>query len=82
VDDRTKENFAQLEQDRTAVVKPGEISLLIPEVDEIHQMDNFTDRPTVEIHVCGKDLRGLDRVRYNLETGQISPFVTEKYDNC
>jgi len=82
VDDRTKEDFAQLEQDRSAVVKPGEISLLIPEVDEIHQMDNFTDRPTVEIHVYGKDLRGLDRVRYNLETGKISPFVTEKYDNC
>jgi predicted metal-dependent enzyme (double-stranded beta helix superfamily) len=82
VDDRTKEDFARLEQDRSAVVKPGEISLLMPEVDEIHQMDNFTDRPTVEIHVYGKDLRGLDRVRYNLETGQISAFVTEKYDNC
>ena len=82
VDDRTKEDFARLEQDRSALVKPGEISLLIPEVDEIHQMDNFTDRPTVEIHVYGKDLRGLDRVRYNLETGKISPFVTEKYDNC
>ena len=82
VDDRTKEDFARLEQDRSALVKPGEISLLIPEVDEIHQMDNFTDRPTVEIHVYGKDLRGLDRVRYNLETGKISPFVTEKYDTC
>ena len=82
VDDRSKEDFAQLEQDRSALVKPGEVSLLIPEVDEIHQMDNFTDRPTVEIHVYGKDLRGLDRVRYNLETGKISPFVTDKYDNC
>ncbi|MCI0792069.1 MAG: cysteine dioxygenase family protein [Chloroflexi bacterium] len=82
VDDRSKEDFAQLEQDRSAVVKPGEVSLLIPEVDEIHQMDNFTDRPTVEIHCYGRDLRGLDRHRYNLETGQISPFVTEKYDNC
>ena len=82
VDDRTKEDFARLEQDRSAVVKPGEISLLMPEVDEIHQMDNFTDRPTVEIHVYGKDLRGLDRVRYDLETGKIHPFVTDKYDNC
>jgi predicted metal-dependent enzyme (double-stranded beta helix superfamily) len=82
VDDRSRENYAQLEKDRGALVKPGEISLLIPEVDEIHQMDNFTDRPTVEIHVYGKDLRGLDRVRYNLETGEIRPFMTEKYDNC
>ena len=82
VDDRSREDYAQLEKDRAALVKPGEISLLIPEVDEIHQMDNFTDRPTVEIHVYGKDLRGLDRVRYNLETCQILPFMTEKYDNC
>ena len=82
VDDHSKEDFAQLEEDRSAVLKPGEISLLIPEVDEIHQMDNFTDRPTVEVHVYGQDLRGLDRLRYNLETGQITGFVTEKYDNC
>jgi len=82
LDDRTRDDHAQLEKDRTALVKPGEVSLLIPDVDEIHQMDNFTDRPTVEIHVYGKDLRGLNRCRYNLETGKISPFVTEKYDNC
>ena len=82
VDDREREDWARLERDRSAVVKPGEISLLIPEVDEIHQMDNFTDRPTVEIHVYGQDLRGLERFRYNLETGAIRQMMTEKYDNC
>ena len=82
VDDRERDDWAQLERDRSAVVKPGEISLLIPEVDEIHQMDNFTDRPTVEIHVYGQDLRGLERVRYDLETGAIRQMMTEKYDNC
>jgi len=82
VDDRSKEGYAQLEKDRDSLVKPGEVTLLVPEVDEIHQMDNFTDRPTVEIHCYGHDLRGLDRVRYNLETNQIQPFVTQKYDNC
>ena len=82
VDDRSKADYARLEKDRAAVVKPGEISLLIPEVDEIHQMDNFTEHPTVEIHVYGHDLRGLDRVRYHLETGKVTSFATEKYDNC
>jgi predicted metal-dependent enzyme (double-stranded beta helix superfamily) len=82
VDDREHDDWAHLEQDRSAVVKPGEISLLIPEVDEIHQMDNFTDRPTVEIHVYGNDLRGLERVRYDLETGAIQQMITQKYDNC
>ena len=82
LDDRSCPDYARLEKERPTLVKPGEVSLLIPDVDEIHQMDNFTDRPTLEIHVYGKDLRGLDRCRYNLETGLISPFVTEKYDNC
>lgn len=82
VDDRAREGYAQLEQDRRSTFKPGEITLLVPETDEIHQMDNFTDRPTVEIHVYGKDLRGLSRHRYDLESGRIIPFATEKYDNC
>lgn len=82
VDDRSVDGYAQLEKDRVGHFSTGEITLLIPEVDEIHQMDNFTDRPTVEIHVYGDDLRGLNRCRYNLETGKITPFATEKYDNC
>lgn len=82
VDDRSREGYAQLEQDRRSTFKPGEITLLVPETDEIHQMDNLTDRPTVEIHVYGKDLRGLNRHRYDLASGRIIPFATEKYDNC
>lgn len=82
VDDRQRADWARLEQDRAATVKPGEVSLLIPEVDEIHQMDNHTDRPTVEIHVYGQDLRGLERVRYDLETGAIKQMMTDRYDNC
>ena len=35
VDDHERTDWAQLERDRSSVVKPGEISLLIPEVDEI-----------------------------------------------
>lgn len=81
-DDRSRKDFAVLEKDRVTTVKPGEVSLLIPEVDEIHQMDNLTDRPTPEIHVYGDDLRGLDRCRYNLETGKITSFATKRYDNC
>jgi predicted metal-dependent enzyme (double-stranded beta helix superfamily) len=82
VDDHAVDGYARLEKDRTGQFTSGEVTLLIPEVDEIHQMDNFTDQPTVEIHVYGNDLRGLNRCRYNLETGKITAFATEKYDNC
>jgi predicted metal-dependent enzyme (double-stranded beta helix superfamily) len=82
VDDRDREGYAKLEKDRTVLVKPGEVSLLIPEVDEIHSLDNFSDRPTVEIHVYGRELVGLDRCQYDLETGKIKTFTISRYDNC
>jgi len=82
VDDRTKEGYAELKQDRRADYKPGEITLLVPDIDEIHQMDNHTSRPTVEIHVYGSDLRGIDRSHYDVETGKITAFKSGKYDNC
>ncbi|MCH7593573.1 MAG: cysteine dioxygenase family protein [Chloroflexi bacterium] len=81
-DDRSKADFAVLEKTRETLVKPGEVSLLIPEIDEIHQMDNHSDRPTVEIHVYGKDLKGLERCMYNLETGAMKTFSTTRWDNC
>src|SRR5439155_26463354 len=82
VDDRDQEGYARLEQDRSTLVNPGDVSLLIPEIDEIHRMDNPSDRSTVEIHVYGKDLVGLPRFRYDLETCQVKPFASEKFDNC
>jgi 3-mercaptopropionate dioxygenase len=82
VDDRQRDDYAVLEQDRTTLVKPGDVSLLIPDVDEIHRMDNPSDRSTVEIHVYGKDLVGLSRSTYNLETGEVKHFASNKFDNC
>ncbi len=82
VDDRARDGYAKLEKDRAMLMKPGEISLLVPGVDEIHRLDNFSDRPTVEIHVYGKDLVGLPRYSYDPETCVVTPFKSDKFDNC
>jgi predicted metal-dependent enzyme (double-stranded beta helix superfamily) len=82
VDNRDRAGHAILEKDRAVLVKPGEVSLLVPDEDEIHALDNFSDRSTVEIHVYGTDLVGLQRCRYDLETGAVSSYVLGKYDNC
>jgi predicted metal-dependent enzyme (double-stranded beta helix superfamily) len=82
VDDRDREGYARLVKDRMTLVRPGEVSLLVPEIDEIHAMNNASNRPTVEVHVYGTDLVGLDRCRYNLETGEIVRFASGKFDNC
>ncbi|MCE2459023.1 MAG: hypothetical protein J4G14_14610 [Dehalococcoidia bacterium] len=81
-DDRSRDDYAEIEKDRETLVLPGDVSLLVPEVDEIHQMDNYSDTPTVEIHVYGNDLRGLQRSRYNLETCEVKHFATSRFDNC
>ena len=81
LDDRTLDDYAVLERTRTAVSKPGEVSLLTPGVDEIHQIDNGTDRPTVEIHVYGRELAKLYRCRFDIETRLITRFFSGKYDN-
>lgn len=82
VDDRTREGYAKLEKDRALLMKPGEVCLLVPGEDEIHRLDNFSDRPTVEIHVYGKDLVGLPRYMYDPETCVVTPFKSDKFDNC
>ena len=76
------DEYVKLEKDRSVLVKPGDVSLLIPEIDEIHAMNNPSDRPTFEIHVYGKDLVGLERYRYDLETGLAKRFASDKFDNC
>lgn len=82
MDDRRSETQATLVKDRSGLMKGGEISLLVPDIDEIHQLDNFSDRPTVEIHVYGTDLVGLERCQYNEETGEIKRYASGKFDNC
>ncbi len=82
VDDGSRDGYARLVRDRVATVLPGEVSLLTPEIDEIHGMDNSSDRPTVEIHVYGKDLVGLERRRFDLETGAVTAFASGAFDNC
>lgn len=82
LDDRSQDDYALLEQDRVTQNKPGEITLLVPDVDEIHQMDNLTNRPTPEIHVYGIDLLGWSRRRFDPETGKITRFATARWDNC
>ncbi len=81
LDDRSNPDYAHLEKNRVGTFVPGEISLLVPDVDEIHQMDNHTDKPTVEVHVYGNDLVGMDRCQFDLETGKVKHYVSKKYDN-
>ena len=71
---------AHLETLRVMRHGPGAVSRLVPG-DEVHSMHNPTGRDTVEIHVYGRDLFGLERRAWT-EDGREKPLVSPKYLNC
>jgi len=81
-DDGSKPDYAELEV--TAVLKNGAgmVSCLVPPDNDIHEMSNVTNRDTVEIHVYGKDLAGMTRLRFDPENRVVKTFASPKYDNC
>jgi len=81
-DDGSKAGYADLEV--TAVLKnlAGSVSCLTPPDDDIHEMNNVSNRDTVEIHVYGKDLADMPRLRFDVEKKQAKIFASPKYDNC
>jgi predicted metal-dependent enzyme (double-stranded beta helix superfamily) len=81
-DDGAKADYADLEV--TGVLKntAGMVSCLIAPNDDIHEMNNVTDRDTVEIHVYGKDLTDMPRLRFDTASKVVKTFASPKYDNC
>ena len=81
-DDGSKAGYAEIEV--TAILKNGAgmVSCLTPPDDDIHEMNNVTNGDTVEIHVYGKDLADMPRLRFDLETKTTKVFASPKYDNC
>jgi predicted metal-dependent enzyme (double-stranded beta helix superfamily) len=78
--------YEEIESDRIRPLEHntwghGAVSLLIPD-DDIHSMHNLTRQETVEIHVYGKDLTGLQRKRWSLEGNDMKEFASGKYANC
>jgi predicted metal-dependent enzyme (double-stranded beta helix superfamily) len=81
-DDGLKPDYAELEVTGILNNKAGMVSTLIPPSDDIHEMNNVTLRNTVEIHVYGKDLADMPRLRFDVATKSTKLFASPKYDNC
>jgi predicted metal-dependent enzyme (double-stranded beta helix superfamily) len=55
---------------------------LVPPNDDIHEMNNVSDRNTVEIHVYGKDLAEMPRLRFDTANDSVKTFPNPNYQNC
>jgi predicted metal-dependent enzyme (double-stranded beta helix superfamily) len=75
-------DYADVEVTAVLKNKSGMVSCLIAPNDDIHEMNNVTDRDTVEIHVYGKDLTDMPRLRFDVSTKTVKTFASPKYDNC
>ncbi len=71
---RSVDQELQLSREQAVANNPTGVGL-------IHQMDNLTNRPTVEIHVYGQDLSGFQRCLFDAETGRVIAYGSRKYDN-
>jgi predicted metal-dependent enzyme (double-stranded beta helix superfamily) len=81
-DDGSKEGYAELEVTATNRNTKGMVSTLLPPDNDIHEMLNITQKNTVEVHVYGKDLANLQRLRFDPEQKTVKFFASPKYDNC
>ena len=82
LDDGSKTGYAKLEVKNVLKNSAGMVSCLVPPDDDIHEMNNVSDRNTVEIHVYGKDLAEMPRLRFDVANDSVKTFASPKYQNC
>jgi predicted metal-dependent enzyme (double-stranded beta helix superfamily) len=77
LDDGKRADFAELEQSRGTDVGQGGVAYLLPPFEEIHRIGNTSDKPTISLHVYGRD---LDEVNvFDPVTGKVSPMRIKYY---
>ena len=82
LDDGSKTGYAKLEVKEVLKNSAGMVSCLVPPGDDIHEMNNVSDQNTVEIHVYGKDLAEMPRLRFDVANESVKIFASPKYQNC
>jgi predicted metal-dependent enzyme (double-stranded beta helix superfamily) len=72
LDDGSRPGFCELEQTRGMDVSKGGVSYLLPPYEEIHWIGNTSGRPTISLHVYGRDLDEINV--FDPVTGTVSPM--------
>jgi 3-mercaptopropionate dioxygenase len=56
---------------------PGDVTAVSPAIGDIHQVENaLTDRPSISIHAYGANIGAVARHVFQLESGEVKPFVS------
>lgn len=77
LDDGKRPDYAELEQSRGTDVGQGGVAYLLPPYEEIHRIGNTSGKPTISVHVYGRD---LDEVNvFDPVSGKVSPMRIKYY---
>lgn len=77
LDDGSREGYAELRETRGRMVGAGSVSYVLPPYEEVHRIANPTDKPSLSVHVYGRD---LDEVNvFDLTTRKVSPMRIKYY---
>lgn len=77
LDDGSRPDFAELEQSRGTDVGQGGVAYLLPPYEEIHRIGNTSSKPTISLHVYGRDLDEINV--FDQVTGKVSPMRIKYY---
>jgi len=77
LDDGSQPDRAELRQARGAEVERGTVAYLLPPYEEIHRIGNTSNRPTISLHVYGRDLDAVNV--FDPVTGKVNPMRIKYY---
>ena len=80
LDDGSKPDVAELAQTEVRDLELGEITRLLPPIDDIHIITTLSDVPSISIHLLGNDLGRVPRQLFYPEEHRAETFVSG-YDN-
>jgi predicted metal-dependent enzyme (double-stranded beta helix superfamily)/predicted enzyme related to lactoylglutathione lyase len=74
LDDGSQPPFADLRQVAENILKPGDITTLLPPEGDIHMIETISAEPSISIHVLGNDIGCVHRHRYDVEHKTMHRF--------
>lgn len=80
VDDGARPEFAEIAETERRTLERGDLTRLLPPVDDIHIITTLSDTPSISIHLLGNDLGRISRQLFYPEERRAETFISG-YDN-
>jgi predicted metal-dependent enzyme (double-stranded beta helix superfamily) len=74
LDNGTKPDFADLHRVAENILKPGDITTLLPPEGDIHMIETISTEASISIHLLGNDIGCVHRHRYDVEHKTVHRF--------